>query len=116
VHIALAAAILAGGYCFSSEALTVIPKPPWIPLLITIEIQCPVDEGILNWMRTHEDGSPGEFAVVACFPPLCQFSCANIVKGRNHGRAPRNPGRLSKSSISAPSSTRLGREYSLGYR
>ena len=30
-----------GGYCFSSEALTLIPKPPWIPLLITAEILSP---------------------------------------------------------------------------
>jgi hypothetical protein len=50
----LAAAILAGGYCFSSEALTVIPKPPWIPLLITIEILSPALTEMTSIMSEQE--------------------------------------------------------------
>ena len=32
--------------------------------------ECPVDERILSWMRTHEDSAPGHFAVVACLRNL----------------------------------------------
>ena len=31
-----------------------------------IGAECPVDDKVLSWMRTHEDGAPGRFAVAGC--------------------------------------------------
>ncbi len=31
-----------------------------------IGAECPVDEKILKWMRTHEDDAPGQFSVAGC--------------------------------------------------